>query len=64
VGLCTFFAIIPIWGWIILFLVGIPLMAIEIYLLARVETRQRLGDVMADTEVVVAPRNANRPVRR
>ncbi|MCC7441778.1 MAG: RDD family protein [Bdellovibrionales bacterium] len=56
VGLATFFSIIPVWGWLILFLVGIPLLVIELALLVRIETRQRLGDVMADTEVVVAPR--------
>ncbi len=54
VGLATFFAIIPIWGWVILFLVGLPLMAIEITLMARVEGGHRIGDVMADTEVVKA----------
>ncbi len=52
VGLATFFAIIPIWGWIILALVGIPLMAMEIYLMMRMDSKERLGDVMADTRVV------------
>lgn len=52
VGVATFFAIIPIWGWLILALVGIPLMVMEVYLMATVETGHRLGDVMGDTEVV------------
>lgn len=52
VGVATFFAIIPIWGWIILGLIGLPLMAIEIYLMVRIETGHRLGDVMGDTEVI------------
>jgi hypothetical protein len=52
VGVVTFFAIIPIWGWFILAVVGIPLMALEIYLMLRVDTGQRLGDVMGKTEVV------------
>jgi hypothetical protein len=52
VGVATFFAIIPFWGWIILFLVGAPLMVMEIYLMARVENGHRLGDVMGDTEVI------------
>jgi uncharacterized RDD family membrane protein YckC len=52
VGVATFFAIIPVWGWIILGIVGIPLMIMEIYLMATVETGHRLGDVMGDTEVV------------
>ncbi len=54
VGVATFFAIIPIWGWIILFFIGLPLMLIEVYLIARVARGHRLGDVMADTEVVTA----------
>ncbi len=55
VGVATFFAIIPVWGWLILALVGIPLMVMEIYLMLSVETGHRLGDVMGDTEVVEAP---------
>jgi uncharacterized RDD family membrane protein YckC len=52
VGVATFFAIIPIWGWIILGVLGVPLMVMEIYLMLSVETGHRLGDVMGDTEVV------------
>lgn len=52
VGIATFFGIIPFWGWIILALLGIPLMIMEIYIMMRVETGHRLGDVMGDTEVV------------
>lgn len=52
VGVATFFAIIPIWGWLILALIGVPLMVMEIYLMLSVETGHRLGDVMGDTEVV------------
>jgi uncharacterized RDD family membrane protein YckC len=52
VGIATFFAIIPIWGWLILGIIGIPLMVMEIYLMVTVETGHRLGDVMGDTEVV------------
>lgn len=52
VGVATFFSIIPIWGWLILGLIGIPLMVMEIYLMLTVETGHRLGDVMGDTEVV------------
>ena len=54
VGVATFFGIIPIWGWIILGIVGIPLMLIEIYLMATVAHGHRLGDVMGDTEVIAA----------
>lgn len=56
VGVATFFAIIPIWGWLILALVGIPLMVMEIYLMLSVETGHRLGDVMGETEVIEASR--------
>ena len=52
VGVATFFALIPIWGWLILGLIGIPLMVMEIYLMLTVATSHRLGDVMADTEVI------------
>jgi uncharacterized RDD family membrane protein YckC len=54
VGVATFFAIIPLWGWLILGLLGLPLMAMEIYLMLSVETGHRLGDVMGDTEVIEA----------
>lgn len=52
IALVTFFAIFPFWGWILAFLVGIPLMGIESFLLFRANRGQRLGDVMADTEVI------------
>ncbi len=52
VGIATFFGIIPIWGWLVLILVGIPLMIMEVYLMITIESGHRLGDVMADTEVV------------
>jgi uncharacterized RDD family membrane protein YckC len=52
VGVATFFAIIPVWGWVILGIVGIPLMIMEVYLMATVASGHRLGDVMGDTEVI------------
>lgn len=52
VGVATFFGIIPVWGWLILGLAGIPLMLIEVYLMATVPMGHRLGDVMGDTEVI------------
>jgi uncharacterized RDD family membrane protein YckC len=52
VGVATFFGIIPVWGWLILGLIGLPLMVMEVYLMISVETGHRLGDVMGDTEVV------------
>lgn len=56
VGVATFFGIIPIWGWLILGLIGLPLMVMEIYLMLSVETGHRLGDVMGDTEVIEVKR--------
>lgn len=53
VGFVTFFSVIPFWGWLIAGFVGIPLLAIELYLMLKAESAHRLGDVMADTEVVV-----------
>ncbi len=47
-----FFAIVPIWGWIFAFLLGIPLLILEIYLLHKLDSGHRLGDVMADTSVM------------
>ena len=52
VGVATFFAIIPLWGWIICVLVGVPLMLIEIMLMLRLQGETRLGDIMASTRVV------------
>lgn len=58
VGVATFFGFIPVWGWLILGLIGVPLMVIEIYLMLRIEKGHRLGDVMADTEVIEIPRDS------
>lgn len=52
VGVATFFAIIPFWGWIICVLVGVPLMLIEITLMLRMQGETRLGDIMASTRVL------------
>lgn len=55
-GVATFFGIIPFWGWIILVLLGIPMVTLEVYLMMTLANGGRLGDVMADTCVVEAPR--------
>jgi uncharacterized RDD family membrane protein YckC len=47
-----FFAIIPIWGVIISVLLGLPLIILELYLILKLDSGHRLGDVMADTSVV------------
>lgn len=46
------FAIIPPWGFIISTLLIIPLIALEVYLLFKLDSGHRLGDVMADTTVI------------
>ena len=53
-GVATFFAIIPFWGWFISVLLGVPMIAIELYLMMTKPEGTRLGDVMADTRVVLA----------
>lgn len=46
------FAIIPLWGWIICSIFAIPLTLLEVYLLFKLDSGHRLGDVMADTTVI------------
>ena len=46
-----FFAVIPIWGWIIWLLAGTFFICLELYLLIKLDSGNRLGDVMADTTV-------------
>lgn len=46
------FAIIPLWGWIICSILAIPLILLELYLLFKLDSGHRLGDVMADTSVI------------
>ena len=45
-------AIVPFWGWILSCLVGIPLIVLEVYLMYKLDSAHRLGDVMADTTVI------------
>ncbi len=52
VGLAVFFAMVPLWGWFLLVIVGIPLLILEGYLMSKVDSRERLGDAMANTQVV------------
>lgn len=55
-GVFTLFAVIPIFGWILMFLIGIPLLIFEAYLVYSLESGLRLGDVLANTKVI---RNKN-----
>lgn len=45
-------AIIPLWGFIMATLLIFPLMLFEVYLLFKLDSGHRLGDVMADTTVI------------
>lgn len=46
-----FFASIPVF-WILLILIGIPLLILELYLFWTLETKNRIGDILADTTVI------------
>jgi uncharacterized RDD family membrane protein YckC len=46
------FAIFPLWGWIFSAILSIVLVFLELYLLFRLDSGHRLGDVMADTTVI------------
>jgi uncharacterized RDD family membrane protein YckC len=46
------FAVIPLWGWIICSIFAVPLTLLEVYLLFKLDSGHRLGDVMADTSVI------------
>lgn len=46
------FAVIPLWGWIFCAIFSVPLTLMETYLLFKLDSAHRLGDVMADTTVI------------
>ena len=46
------FYMVPVVGWILWLFIGIPILAIEVYLMTRLEQQARLGDTMADTKVM------------
>jgi len=52
IGIFVLFAVIPMVGWILMFLVGIPLLIFEAYLIYSMESGYRLGDILAGTRVV------------
>lgn len=59
-GLIVLFLMVPVWGWILAILVGLPILLIETSLIFRADRRQRLGDAMAETEVVIYQRSPAR----
>lgn len=48
----TLFALIPLWGWILSGLFALGFLVFEVYLLFKLDSGHRLGDVMADTSVM------------
>ena len=41
--------IIPVWGWLLTLLMALPIIGLEIYLMMKLDSAHRLGDVLADT---------------
>lgn len=52
IALAVLFFLIPFWGWMLWIFIGIPILAIEVYLMRNLENQARLGDTMADTRVL------------
>lgn len=51
------FFLIPLWGWIVCSIFAVPLTLFELYLLFKLDSGHRLGDVMADTTVIADDQN-------
>ncbi len=54
IAVAVLFFLIPFWGWLLWIIIGIPTLAIELYLMRSLDHQARLGDTMADTKVVEA----------
>jgi uncharacterized RDD family membrane protein YckC len=52
VAVPVLFFMIPVLGWALWIVIGIPILVIEVYLMTRLELHARLGDTMADTKVL------------
>ena len=52
VAVPVLFFMIPVLGWALWILIGIPILVIEVYLMTRLDQHARLGDTMADTQVL------------
>lgn len=46
------FFMVPILGWLLWIVIGIPILVIEVYLMRNLDHQARLGDTMADTKVL------------
>ncbi len=44
--------IIPVWGWLLMVMMALPIVGFEIYLMIKLDSAHRLGDVLGDTTVV------------
>lgn len=51
IAIPVLFSMVPLVGWILAIVIGIPILAIELYLMTRLDQQARLGDTMADTKV-------------
>ncbi len=51
-GVATFFALIPLWGWVVMIVIGFPLLLLEIFRILRVQDARTIGDLMGDTRVI------------
>ena len=51
IAIPVLFSMVPLVGWILAIVIGIPILAMELYLMTRLEHQARLGDTMADTKV-------------
>lgn len=51
VAIPVLFSMVPLVGWVLWIVIGIPILAIELYLMTRLDQQARLGDTMADTQV-------------
>ena len=52
IAVSVIFFLIPLWGWFLWIIIGIPVLAIEVYLMRSLDNQVRLGDTMADTRVL------------
>lgn len=55
VAIPVLFFMVPLVGWMLWIVIGIPILAIELYLMTRLDQHIRLGDTMADTRVTEHP---------
>ncbi len=51
-GVATFFGLIPVWGWLILAMTGLPLALVETFKIMTDPRGARLGDWLANSQVI------------